>query len=94
MPAKSHAKRAGGGSKCQGGGDGEGPDWWRGQKSWGSSPESRGRLARDKGAIALALTVKPVPGSKLPFAAHFLRLDGAGAMGMLLEHQIDQQARS
>ena len=42
----------------------------------------------------MTLTVKPVPGAELPFPTHFLRLDGAGAMGMLLEHQIDQQARS
>ena len=94
MPAKGHTECAGGGAECQGHGDRHGPDWRWSQKSWGKCPECRSRLARDKGAIALALPIKPVPGPELPFPAHFLRLDGAWAMGMLLEHQIDQQPRS
>ena len=92
MPAKSHSESAGGDPECQGHGDRQGSGWRRDQESRSNRPESRGSLAGDKGAIALALAVKPVPGTKLPLAAQVQRLDGPRPLRMFFEHHIDQEA--
>ncbi len=94
MPAECHAERARGGGEAERASECYGAPRRRQQQSGCDGPERRRALARNERTIADAETIEAVVGAERIGATEFDGLDRARTVPMILQDDIDEQARA